>query len=342
MSEGTTTAAAELPAAALRDPGRQGGKRRFRRKRIRALLWVEYALLRIVLAALGLLPLGAAYRLAELVVHGFLFVVPKYRRRILAHLDIAFGDEQTPEWKHRVRSESVRYLAWYFVDVLFVSRLLRQERYRQRVDVSALDEAFRRDGVLEKQGALVVASHQGSPDVGAHATALAGWPNSVVVRKLDNPFLWDYTQRERAWIPCEPITKDGALRAAHRILREHGIVGIQIDQDPRKGGVFVPYFGVPARTSEGAAALALISGAPVYMMTCIRTRPRAFEHRILLDGPLELERSGDHDRDVLELTARMTAEVERMVRRFPEQVMWAHRRWKTRPPEEAERTGGTS
>jgi KDO2-lipid IV(A) lauroyltransferase len=105
-----------------------------------------------------------------------------------------------------------------------------------------------------------------------------------------------------------------------------------MDQDAGPKGLFVPYFGKLASTHSGAGMIAALANCSVLMVFAIRTSPRKFEYKIFtekLDPPADL---GDTDANVLAWTRLMTESIERMARRFPEQVLWPHRRWKTRPP----------
>lgn len=296
--------------------------------------WLEYAALRSVVAAFSVLPMAVSYRIGETLMALALAIMPRYRQRVREHLDIAFGDTEDDAWKERVGRACHRYLAWYFVEVLVAPRLLRKPKWLARVDLTEVDRVFRRDGILATSGAVVVSSHQGAAEIGSLAMALSGWPHAGIIRELDNPYLWEFILRERAGIDRPVLTKKGALRQAFRQLRAGGIVALLNDQDSRGSGVFVPYFGRLAKTHEGAATLAITGKSPVYVLFCIRTAPRTFAFKIHCRGPLAYTPSGDHATDVYALTAAMNAELEAMARRYPEQMMWAHRRWKSRPPEE--------
>jgi len=293
---------------------------------------IEYVVARIVVALVRILPERAAYFLAETLLAFILLFARQFRQRALEHLDIAFGDTHDDAWRKRTATESFRQLAWYLIDVLTAAARVRSAAGLASVDLSELEEAFRRDGVTETTGALIISGHMGVPDAGSLAMALRGWPNSVIVRRLDNPFLWDWIHRRREGIPQVMMTKHGALRGAYKVLVKNGIVAMQPDQDARHNGIFVKYFGRAASTHGGAATLALTSQAPVYVVNCFRTKRRRFRFRVHCQGPLDFTPSGDHEADVKELTKLMTAGLEHDVRRYPEHNMWAHRRWKTRPP----------
>ena len=134
--------------------------------------------------------------------------------------------------------------------------------------------------------------------------------------------------RERAGV--EIIRKHAAARAVLRALRQGEMVGIPFDQNAKRSeAVFVPFFGELAATTSGLARLARISGAPVVPVFIVR-QPDNRRHRIVIQYELALQHTAE-DADVLENTRRFVAAIEAMVRRYPEQFLWTHRRFRTRP-----------
>ena len=132
------------------------------------------------------------------------------------------------------------------------------------------------------------------------------------------------------------IDKKSAARQSLRVLREGGTLGILSDLNTQPNeGVFVPFFGKLACTTAGIATLALKTDA-VVIPTCAvwnKEKKRYFFHG---DPPVELVRTGDHAKDIELNTANFAAAIERMVRLYPDQWLWIHKRWKTRPPGETE------
>ena len=117
-------------------------------------------------------------------------------------------------------------------------------------------------------------------------------------------------------------------------LRDGGILGILSDVNAHpKEGVFVPFFGVTACTTSGAATLAIHANAFIYPTFCVWDRA-AKRYKIVHGALLEPVITGDRKRDIVETTALYTAEIEKIIRAYPDQWMWIHRRWKTRPPGE--------
>jgi KDO2-lipid IV(A) lauroyltransferase len=181
------------------------------------------------------------------------------------------------------------------------------------------------------RGVLILTAHFGNWELLAASHVLTAFPLSVVARPLDHPALDRLVARFRARSRAELINKHRALSEILSALRRQRMVGILLDQNAsRREGVFVPFFGIPASTSKGLALLALKTGAPVVPIF-IRREPDG-RHRVIVDPAVPLSPTGDRDRDLVEATAAFTRIIEANVRQWPEQWLWIHRRWKTRPP----------
>ncbi|MCB1123054.1 MAG: hypothetical protein KJT03_15975 [Verrucomicrobiae bacterium] len=295
------------------------------------LTWLEFRLFTLVEFSLSRMPVSWAYRFVESLLRLLFQIVPRYRQRTIANLDVAYGNNLTVLEKKQLFRRYLRYLAWFFADVVMSPRLLKKSDYLARVDCREAIALFQKLGAREKTGVVVIASHQGAPDVMALALGANGWPLTAVARPLDNPRLDQHLNEQRHSFDSGRLPKHGALFPAQRLLRQKAMVGFQIDQDAGPTGIFVPYFGKLASTHAGAATLAILNKVPVVVLHCIRTRPRSFEFKIFAET-VELP-SEDLPRNelILDLTVRMTNALEVMARGYPEQVMWGHRRWKTRP-----------
>jgi KDO2-lipid IV(A) lauroyltransferase len=131
------------------------------------------------------------------------------------------------------------------------------------------------------------------------------------------------------------IRKREGAGAVLRALRERALLVLPFDQNSTRGlGVFVDFFGVPASTNPGIARLALRTGAPVVPVFIVRDGTRA-RHRVHVLPIMYAQRSGDLESDVRRATQQFSDVFESMVRRHPEQWLWVHKRWKTRPPGDA-------
>jgi len=130
----------------------------------------------------------------------------------------------------------------------------------------------------------------------------------------------------------ELIDKRRALRPVLGALAQGRLVGILLDQNAsRREGVFVPFFGRPASTSRSIAVLALRTGAPV--IPIFARRETGGRHRVIIHSPLEPATTNEMEEAIVELTARCTVVIEAAIREAPEQWLWMHSRWRTRPEE---------
>jgi KDO2-lipid IV(A) lauroyltransferase len=125
------------------------------------------------------------------------------------------------------------------------------------------------------------------------------------------------------------IKRGIALRAILEALRRNSICIALVDQDTGKDGVFVPFFNKPAWTQSGSARIAMKTGAALVPAFMVRGAAGLFEAHV--EPEIEVSQTGDAERDVLETVRRYTAVVETYVRDYPDQWMWMHQRWKTRP-----------
>lgn len=176
------------------------------------------------------------------------------------------------------------------------------------------------------KGVLFATAHLGNWELSAFAHAYLSSPMHVVVRPLDNPLV-DALVEERRALSGNTITgKRDAARTILRALQQNEAVGILIDQNSMpEQGVFVDFFGIPACTHATFAKLAIRTGATVIPGYAIWS-PAELKYILKFDPPLDMSD------DVVECTQRLQSHFEQVIRRYPDQWLWVHRRWKTRPP----------
>jgi KDO2-lipid IV(A) lauroyltransferase len=181
------------------------------------------------------------------------------------------------------------------------------------------------------KGVLVVTGHLGAWELSSYYHSLMGHPMSLVIRRLDNPLVDEFVNAVRCKHGNRVIHKDDFARGLLRAMHDGETVGILMDTNMTPPqGVFVPFFGTEACTATAVARVALKTGAAV--LPGFLVWEQAEQKYVLRFGEeLELVRSGHTDEDIVANTALFTAEIEAFVRRYPEQWLWLHRRWKTRP-----------
>ncbi len=181
------------------------------------------------------------------------------------------------------------------------------------------------------KGVLVLTGHLGAWELSSFFHSLMGMPMGMVIRRLDNPLVDAFVNRIRCLRGNRVIHKDDFARGLIASMRAGETVGILMDTNMTPPqGVFVPFFGVPACTASGMARIAAKTGAAVVPGFLLWEES---EKRYVLHFGEELEvvHTGDAEQDALVNTATFTAAIEGYVRRYPEQWLWVHRRWKTRP-----------
>jgi KDO2-lipid IV(A) lauroyltransferase len=157
------------------------------------------------------------------------------------------------------------------------------------------------------------------------------YPLSVVAAPLEPEPVNDMIVGLRARMGVRTILRGrpGASRELIRVFKENRILGILIDQDTDVESAFVDFMGRPAWTPTAAASMALKFGAPVVYGYIHRNRDN--RHTVTIEGPLDMVRTGDLEKDIVLNTAMLTKKIEASIRRDPEQWVWMHRRWRRQP-----------
>jgi Kdo2-lipid IVA lauroyltransferase/acyltransferase len=289
--------------------------------------WIAYAVVSSVVKLAGALPRSLARALAEGLARMLFAVTPKLGKTAEFNLKLAF-----PHWTDTQREATiqgmVRSLGW------MAAEFARMPRYTRKniEEIIVLDghENFL-EGQRRGQGVLFLTAHMGAWELSSYAHAVYGYPLHYMARPLDNARLDGLVNRYRGLSGNAPIFKNESARLTLRILKEAGTVGILADQNTmREEGVFVDFFGVPACTTTGIARVALHTGAAVVPGYAVWDESLK-KYRLRFEPPLELVRTGDAERDIVENTRRFAKVTEAIIRKYPEQWVWVHARWKTRP-----------
>jgi len=180
-------------------------------------------------------------------------------------------------------------------------------------------------------GVLVVTGHLGAWELSSFYHSLVGYPMGLVIRRLDNGLVDRFVNRIRCLHGNRVIHKDDFARGLIASVRAGETVGILMDTNMTPPqGIFVPYFGVEACTAAGLARVALKTDAAVLPGFLVWEEARG-KYCLRFGERIPLARTGDAEADIRANTAAFTAAIEAAVRRNPEQWLWVHRRWKTRP-----------
>ena len=265
--------------------------------------------------------LGLGARLGE----GICWLARAERQRAIANLRSSLTDK-SPKEIEGIAQACFRNLGKSLVEVMRFSRLTRESvnRLVTMEGQEALDDALAR-----KRGVILLTGHFGNWELMGARLTLNGYPLMVIARRLRSARLNQLLCEQRQQVVMQILFRGDSIRRGIRFLRQNGILAILADVDTATPGVFVEFFGRPAYTPYGPVALALRTQAALMPMFIIR-RPDD-SHHILIHPPLELVSTGQWDSDLYQNTQRFTRLFETTIRRYPEQWIWMHPRWKTRP-----------
>lgn len=280
--------------------------------------FIQYLLARLILWSLAHSPLALADFYAKLLD----LALPRLRRTALRNLELAYPGS-SPEERARLAGEVFRSIArLLYTFARFpqmnrgnISRWIRYEGFEYYTEAKSLG-----------RGVLFATAHMGNWELSAFAHGLMTEPMNVVIRPLDNPRIDHLVEQRRQLSGNCLIEKWDGARAILRALHDNQAVGILIDQNTSlQEGTFVNFFGTPACANTAFAKIAARTGAVVIPGFAIWLDS---EQRYVLRFYPPVEISGDAEAD----TKRLHARLEEVIREYPGQWLWIHRRWKTRPP----------
>jgi KDO2-lipid IV(A) lauroyltransferase len=288
---------------------------------------LEYGTARVLLGGLSLLPRP----LALIAGRGFARIAyglsDRLRRRGFRNLELAF-----PQMSERERAHILRGCFTNLGRLLGeFSQLQRAtpESLRRIVECQGLENL--REAQAVGRGVILFTGHLGAWELSSFALSAFGYPLSFLARRIDNPLVEKMIEKTRTRFGNRSIDKRAAMRPMMRTLRAGGTLGTLVDLNTQPHeGIFVDFFGIPASTTSGIAALALRTGA-VVLPVFIPWDEEKRRFVLHIDPPLTISRTGDETEDIKQLTTALTSVVESYVRRFPEQWLWIHKRWNTRP-----------
>jgi Kdo2-lipid IVA lauroyltransferase/acyltransferase len=299
-------------------------------------VWVEYAAVAALFRLVGLLPLGAAVVVAQSIASIAYPFLGRLRRVGLKNLEIAFP-EKTPAERKALLKKALKNMARVFAYFTRFDRL-NYEMMRSLVEYDP-DPAFAAS--LEKvvsdgRGRIILTGHTGNWELQALCYPLFFGPLSFLARRMDNPRIDAMVKRIRTRLGNRQIDKENSAGAILRLMRAGGSVGALADVNAHPNeGIFVPFFGIPASTSTGIAMLAQRSGAVIVPMLAVWDEQKG-KYKIVYRDIIEPDETADRKSDIERMTAACAAATESLIREFPDQYIWIHRRWKTRPPGEPE------
>jgi Kdo2-lipid IVA lauroyltransferase/acyltransferase len=252
----------------------------------------------------------------------------RLRRTGERNLELALP-ELTPAERARVLRSVYRHLGWQLVEFCRMSGYTPQNT-RGWIHTEGMEHY--QTACARGKGVLVLTGHLGAWELSSFYHSLTGHPMEIIIRRLDNRLLDEYVNGIRCMHGNQVLHKDDFARGLVLAMRQGRAVGILMDTNiTPPQGVFVKFFGIEACTASGLARVALRTGAAV-LPGFLVWEAEAGRYVLHFGPELNFTQSGDREADVLAATQQCNDALEAWIRRYPDQWLWIHRRWKTRRP----------
>lgn len=285
---------------------------------------VEYVLVRGVHALVNVLSVERAARLAERLA-GLFFALGGRRAHTAAENVLRSGIATNMTEARRIARASMQHLAVIVVESLAAKRFFSTRNWRDYVELDLHPESRR---LLETPGVGIImpSGHIGNWELGAGLVSGIK-PLLGVARAMNNPFVERHlsTRMHRGGFRTVGKTT-GSARPLVQALRNGEVLAVLMDQHARTHGMMVEFFGVPASCHTSHARLHLLTGAPLIFASMVRVGP--MRYRMTMDAPTVCPRSGDREKDIYTILKALNERLEDVIRRYPGQYLWAHRRWR--------------
>lgn len=288
---------------------------------------VQYFFFRIGTGIIRLLPLKSAYALARFIGRIFYLLDFKHRKRTITHI-LHSGILTDRKAAKKLALTNLTHMVKVFVEIVKFDQFVNSDNLHEHILVA--DDPVSRK-FLSKETAvpiLITTGHIGNWELaGGSYTVLTGIPMTSIMRPLGNKKVGEYFYRHRACFRHKTVSKEKGLRPLLRAWKEGETITIVADQHASKNeGVDVVFFGHPARAHATPALLHLKTGLPIVLVYLLRADDN-FHFVFHCTEPFIFTPTGNKEADVKAICQRYTSNLEKIIRKHPEQWLWAHRRW---------------
>ncbi len=298
------------------------------KKRFGPRAWLSYIAVRAVFAVMQVFPIDWNLRTARVFARIWKRVMPRHFNRAVDHLTASLDDAYTPTQITRIADRCLESVTMFAVEAVCLPRLMSAFTWSRYIRLVDFDEALR--AMVSGRGVIMVTGHYGSFELPGHLLACLGFDVVAVMRPLDNVYLNRFVVASRRTHGLTLLDKKGAMTGAEQMLTDGSLVAFIGDQDAGRKGLFVDFFGRPASTYKSIALLAVTTGTPI-VVGYARRRGNVAQYDVGIQRiiyPKEWEQEADPIRWI---TQAYTNAIEETVHKEPEQYLWIHRRWKSKP-----------
>ena len=262
-----------------------------------------------------------------------LYRIIKFRYKIIYNqLNVAYGKNKTKDEIENLIKKIYRHLGLMVIEILRLPGISENELQKK---VRFHGDDIAKGAIAKGKGIIVLTGHIGNWEMIGPAWVKKGYKVNAIGKEMKSKAGEIFVRLIRDDNGVTTIPRSNSLKDIFRILRNNEVVAVMIDQNMTiDEGVFVDFFGQQACTLPGLAVLAARSGAAVLPTYCYRDDDLRHHHTVVLPE-IQLENICDNARaNIAHNTARFTKILEAIINDHPEQWLWIHKRWRTRPPSE--------
>ncbi len=301
-----------------------GGRKRLKRS-------VKYSaiigLINFVLFAVKIMPWKwTSFMCAQLGILGF-YLVKKERLKTIKNLTIAYGTEKSDAEIYLMAREVFYNLGRGAAELAIKLNTDTEEAYFKNVEVEGFAHAEKAIG--RGKGMIMIIPHLGCWEALPKAWTVLGVSGGAVGKPMKNEKLNKWVLKNREFNGFKVMPRGSSYKTILQFIKQNNSLGMLIDQDTSVKGVFVDFYGKPAYTPIGAAMLALDTEATVITTCYVRTKGN--QYKLICSEPIETIRTGNRKEEIQLNTERYQKAIEKQIKKYPNQWVWMHERWKTTP-----------
>ena len=291
------------------------------------LFWLEFLAIYLADFLYRLVPARKAYAIGAAVTSAC-YPLFRARRRIAVDNILKARITDDPKEADRIARKAFGHLAGHLCEALKVGKVVTAENWREHIVFDGPEEAW--NLLLERldEPIIILSGHHGVWEAAVSIVSLTR-PMIAVARKMNNPFVERFLKKchFRGAITIVPKQQGFSLKVLRQWKETAAAMTLVMDQRAgAKQGIQVDFMGRPASTHTSPARLHLKTRAPILIGSFVRES--AFRYRMIMGAPIRFASTGDTEKDTFELLTELNRRLEDVIRRYPEQYLWAHRRWR--------------
>ena len=289
---------------------------------------IEYAALRTLWVALRAVPPVRSYALGA-ALGGFWYRLSSRRRRVAIQNLLKTGVATSYREAERIARASFRHFAGHLLEAVRAPEIVTAANWREHVEIEGPDAA--RALIDSRDTPLIFATaHLGCWEVAGYIAGLTR-PLYAIARPMSNPYVQRFltSGRFRADITVLPKSQGFSPELIRVWQQRRAALAVVMDQHAGRNGLWLDFLGIPASVHTSPVRLHLLTGIPMLFGCLIRIGP--FRYRLLVGDPIQASGTKDREAATRILVEDLTRRLESMIRRYPEQYLWMHRRWR-KPP----------